>query len=73
MVFGWEPDEEQWWITGFDPRYDNPIVDDMVVISSIDFSEDKGMYEALKKSVENTDSQKYMIFDEEYNVWIKWM
>ena len=73
MVFGWEPEEEQWWITGFDPRYDNPIVDDMVVINSIDFSKDKGMYEALKKAVYENEQTEYMIFDEEEQiVWFVW-
>lgn len=73
MIFGWEPKDDQWWITGFNPDYDNPDVDDMVTIGTIDFSENRGMYDALKKFVINKEVSGNLVFDDENNlVWIMW-
>lgn len=36
-IFCWAPYEEQWWITGFNPKFNQPNVSKMVSIGSIDF------------------------------------
>ncbi|MDE7157344.1 MAG: VWA domain-containing protein [Lachnospiraceae bacterium] len=71
-IFCWEPNEPQWWITGFNPDFDNPNKNDMISIGVIDFEEKTGMYEALKSSV-SQELSKYLIFDEDgHTVWMMW-
>lgn len=37
-VFSWAPDDNQWWITGFNPSFPDPNPNDMVIVGTIDFS-----------------------------------
>ena len=72
-IFCWEPEEPQWWITGFNPDFDKPKVEDMISIGVIDFEEDMEMYNALKISVRGKNKKKYLIFDEDgHTVWFMW-
>ena len=72
-VFCWEPNDPQWWITGFNPDFDSPNVHDMISIGMIDFESKTQMYEALKKSVNNKQLSNYLIFDEDgHTVWMMW-
>ncbi len=68
----WVPTAKQWWVTGFNASYTEPIPEDMVTISSIDLSHDTDMYEAVKKGF--TDSAyTSVIYDDQYStVWILW-
>ncbi len=71
-IFCWEPEEPQWWITGFNPDFDKPKVVDMTLIGVIDFEGDTEMYDALKENIEIQD-KKYLIFDEDgQKVWFMW-
>ena len=72
-IFGWEPKEEQWWITGFRPEFDNPNVHKMTSIGVINFEKRKEMYQALKSAVNSQGLGQYFIFDEDgHTVWIIW-
>lgn len=73
-VFSWAPDEPQWWITGFNPIFDEPRVSEMVSLGTVDFDGREGMFDALKKSVTNDPIRKdFMIFDEDgHTVWLIW-
>ena len=73
-IFCWAPDEEQWWITGFNPDFGNPKVDDMVSLGTIDFSGHEDMFTSLKENVCKNDKLKdYMIFDEDgHTIWLIW-
>ena len=44
------PDVKQWWITGFNPRYKNPVPHIMTTIGSINFSGHEELFESLKQS-----------------------
>ena len=69
-VFSWKPENNQWWITGFNPNYSDIDVEKQVLLGTIDFSEHKNMYTSLKENI-NQDNQNYVIFDDaNYKVWI---
>ena len=69
-IFSWEPVEDQWWITGFNPTIYELNVKDMVMVGSMDYSGYKDEYDELKKVYEKS---KYMYFnDATHTVWILW-
>lgn len=71
-VFNWAPDVEQWWITGFNTDFENPVPEDMVSIASIDFTGKETLFKGLMDSISN-DYREYFIFDEENHIaWILW-
>jgi len=71
-VFTWAPDENQWWITGFNPEFTDPDPEKMVMVSSVDFSEQEGMYHAFKESYEPNELFD-IIFDDELEIaWFAW-
>lgn len=86
-LFSWRPTQPQWWITGFTGNGYHTTADKLVVVGSIDFSDKKEYYEALKKdTIKNTDLNKYILFNDnddkkdkdkdkdkkEKKVWIVW-
>lgn len=73
-IFCWAPYDAQWWITGFNPNFDNPVAEDMVSVGTINFKGREGMFEALKTKVEGDEDLKdFMIFDEDgHTVWFIW-
>ena len=48
--FYWDPGEENWWITGFDPSLPDVDPDSLEAIFRFDFSERKDMFYALYES-----------------------
>ena len=80
-IFSWQPTEEQWWITGFNPEHVG-IVDKtkQVMVACVDFSEftdasgKNEMYDELKKQIQNRKAVKeFVLFDEDnQTVWIMW-
>lgn len=50
-----QPDENQWWVTGFNPEFANPNPEVMVSVASVDLSEHEDMYYAIKNADEDTD------------------
>ena len=74
-IFKWEPFEKQWWITGFNPEYE-PVVENQVMIGTLDLSEHEDMYNKLKTSYYDDDKETNdanLFFDDEDSlVWIQW-
>ena len=78
-IFSWNPDDPQWWVTGFNPDYINNVdVTKQVVVGKIDFSGgNESMYEKfIHEMQENELNQKlnsYLYFDDNsYTVWMMW-
>ncbi|MDR1638430.1 MAG: DUF4474 domain-containing protein, partial [Clostridiales bacterium] len=73
-VFNWAPKEDQWWITGFNPEFDNPSTADMVVLGSVDFSSRTDVYESMKKeTLKEASLKKHVVFDDEDSImWLVW-
>ena len=73
-ILSWLPNEEQWWATGFNIDYKDPVPADMTMVSSIDFSRYELIYEAIKDEyIFNSDTEMDIIFDDEYHtVWFMW-
>ncbi|GHU55905.1 hypothetical protein FACS1894132_12680 [Clostridia bacterium] len=68
-VFCWEPNEKQWWIIGFNPRFTNPEVEDLTMIGTVDFSGMGSMYNDFKKIITaQYDLSKYVMFDVSSNI-----
>lgn len=61
-VFYYNPDDPQWWITGFNPRYQDRDASELVVYGSIDFSAEPELWEAFFGRYEGKEG---WCFDEE--------
>jgi hypothetical protein len=48
-VFGYYPENPQWWVTGFNPNVPDMPADDMIAIYTMDMSGKPGMFEAFYK------------------------
>lgn len=46
-IFEYDPDEPQWWITGFNPKFQDMDSDNLDVHGSIDFSDEPELWEAF--------------------------
>ena len=74
QIFGWNPNEEQWWITCFDPEHAGTVdVHKQVIVGSVTFNT-KTMYDHFVESnAERTTVKNYIICDENnMTVWIMW-
>jgi len=74
-LFNWAPTVKQWWITGFNPEYDEPKCNNMVVIGSIDFGGKEEMYEGVRIGVKNNRKDligKFVFDEDQHTVWIIW-
>lgn len=62
LVFTYGPSEKQWWITGFNPRYQNIKAKDLKLCCAI-FFENTDMYDCFYEKVSSTSKyQKYWLF-----------
>ena len=50
VIYDWQPDENKWWCTGFNPAYEDYNVKDLISIGTIDFSQHTYMWENFKKA-----------------------
>ncbi len=75
-ILSWEPNQEQWWITGFNPQYEGTVdVKKQVMIGSIDFTGRDNMYEAFIEYITHSSDGKYVVYDEKGEskvIWICW-
>lgn len=76
-AFNWVPKDDQWWITGFNPKYTEPNPDIMVSVASVDLSGYPDFYNAisdLDNAVFRDDLKRVnLIFDDKTKtVWIQW-
>ena len=80
-IFSWQPTEEQWWITGFNPEHVG-IVDKtkQVMVACVGFSEftdasgKNELYDEFEEQISDIDElTDFVIFDEDNRtVWIMW-
>ncbi|SFX43542.1 DUF4474 domain-containing protein [Ruminococcus sp. XPD3002] len=76
-IFNWIPEENQWWITGFNINYIEPQPQNMVVVASIDLSEHEDLFNGIidSRNVEYLGyiSQKNIIYDVNSKmIWLQW-
>ena len=50
VIIGYAPTEKQWWITGFNPQYQNVKAKDLYVMSCLTF-DNEDMYNAFAKAI----------------------
>ena len=69
-IFSWKPQNNQWWITGFNPNYQDIDVTKQMIIGTIDLSQYPNMYYSIKQNI-NESNKKYIICDDTtYKIWI---
>jgi hypothetical protein len=73
-IFNWAPKEDQWWITGFNPGFDNPSAAGMAVLGSIDFSSKPEVYLSIKaETLKESSLKKHVVFDDDDSImWLVW-
>ena len=79
-IFHWYPQNDQWWITGFNPKHVGKIdVHKQVMIGSVDFSGYEELYKSLiyTGNKDNDDyvyaADKYLISDDvHHKIWLCW-
>lgn len=75
-IFNWHPNEEQWWVTGFNPEYGDANPELMVSMGKIDFTGKEELFEAIVYSDEEAwrnMAKDQIIFDEDGQIlWIMW-
>ena len=78
-IFSWSPEINQWWITGFNPKFKNPNPNIMVSVGSIDFTGHEELFEEFKIADKKYNAQKQKFFRETYifdedghTLWIMW-
>jgi len=70
MIFDWNPKEKNWWITGFNPDYQNVKASNLTLYGTINFSENKDMWKAF---FDKYNGNSMFWFDKtQYKVNIKW-
>lgn len=70
-IFEYNPDDPQWWISGFNPKYQDRNKNELEVRGSIDFSDNPKMWKAFYTG--RMKGQEGWCFDEENKVaYYKW-
>ena len=73
QIFTYNPDEPQWWITGFDPSHQDADAGKLMVVGSIDFSDNPELWEAfLAKYDGKLNSGKYCIDRDNMTLNYRW-
>ena len=68
-VFNWVPERKQWWVTGFNWKYQNPKAQNMVVFGAVNLIENQELYDSFS----NNNALDNMIFDDAtHKIWILW-
>lgn len=68
-ILNWNPSINQWWVTGFNWRFQSPIPQNMRVVGKIDLSVNENIYKSFSKSIAND----IFIFDDSNStIWISW-
>ena len=65
-IFEYNPADPQWWITGFNPKYQDVNEDDLEVRGSIDFSENEELWNAF--CTDEMKKKRGWCFDEENKI-----
>ena len=51
LIIDWDPDEPQWWITGFNPQYQGVVAEELTALYKLDFPDRSGFFEELYKKM----------------------
>ncbi|AKA70414.1 DUF4474 domain-containing protein [Clostridium scatologenes] len=69
-VYDWKPKNDNWWCTGFNPKYQNEEASNLTVHGSIDFSKHLDLWNAFYKKYNGWSS---WTFDTEHHIAkLKW-
>ena len=72
QIMKYEPGDPQWWITGFNPEYQDVKYQDLRVEGMIDFSKEPGLWEAFIKEFQSIDDDSLCIDVENKILYYKW-
>ena len=56
-IFDYQPTENQWWVTGFNPSYQNVLACELTATYTIDFTGRTKMFENFKFSIDPSDKR----------------
>lgn len=65
-ILSYDPNEKQWWITGFNPYYQGVQADNLIATFTIYFSGNIDMYYAFKKSL-RPDETRWTFNSKDYS------
>ena len=68
----YEPGDPQWWITGFNPEYQDVKYQDLRVEGMIDFSKEPGLWEAFMKEYARYKDDNICIDRQNKRLYYKW-
>ncbi len=69
-ILDYAPDEQQWWITGFNPEYQDVDAEDLIVEGTVDFSENPDLFRLFFLKY---NGKKGWCFDEEnFTMYYTW-
>lgn len=72
VILSYDPEDPQWWITGFDPMTQGVSADDLIVIGSIDMSSNPELFESFKKEYGQWENSALCFDEENQTVYYMW-
>ena len=72
VILSYDPEDPQWWITGFDPMTQGVPADDLIVIGSIDMSSNPELFESFKKAYGQWENSALCFDEENQTVYYMW-
>ena len=73
VIYDWQPDENNWWCTGFNPAYEDYNVKDLISTGTIDFSQHTYMWESFKESCKERNKDMWKFDDKNYIAQYRWV
>lgn len=70
-IFSYEPDENQWWINGFNAQKPNIQAVDVTMTVTVDFSDQKDLWENFEKKFNNGKHTEWEFYDD-YKARLTW-
>ena len=78
IVFNYRPEDTQWWITGFNPKFEGVMANELKVVASIDFSDHPGLWQGFyaeynkQKNDKNKNWDIWYVDKNERTAYIVW-
>lgn len=70
-IFSYESDDNQWWINGFNAQEQNIQAVDVTMTVTIDFSDQKDLWENFEKKYNNGKYTEWEFYDD-YKARLTW-
>lgn len=70
-IFSYEPNENQWWINGFNAQKPNIQAVDVTMTVTVDFSDQKDLWENFEKKFNNGKHTEWEFYDD-YKARLTW-